>query len=307
MSLDLTQIKHFIAIAEHGSFQETARSISVPQATLSRQMRELEAQLGAALFVRHVRGIKLSNAGRVFLDEAREILSQMRSLQDRVQRASDEKVRVLRGAYNETWSRHAVFSSMFHATCTEISDIAFKLSQMGSDSQMARLEQGLIDFALLFVHADDKGEFATPSGYESLLAGQDEFMLFLHVEHSLSSKKEIYLVDLRNESIVQSSRRAHPQLYDRIMTSSLTHGVVLNANHEADTEGTALRFVQARLGSAILPGSLPLDDFGDLQKRKIKDFSLKVQLRLVWRQDAASTPLDRFIQLTRDTIARYAA
>ena len=93
--MELRQLRYFVAIAEYGSFQEAARRIHIAQPALSRQIKDLEDELRAELLVRHPRGISLSSAGRVFLDDARALIAQLAGIQDRARRAAEGKVGLL--------------------------------------------------------------------------------------------------------------------------------------------------------------------------------------------------------------------
>src|ERR1700709_1610592 len=89
MMMDLRHLRYFIAVAEEGSLTVAAENgLHTAQPSLSRQMRDLEAELGCALMTRSAKGIELTAAGRVFLDHARVTLSQVEAMVDAVRRTA---------------------------------------------------------------------------------------------------------------------------------------------------------------------------------------------------------------------------
>ena len=84
--MSLAQIEYFVAVAQEGHVGRAARGLRVAQPAVSRQIRRLEDELGAALFVRTPRGMQLSDAGHVFLAHARAILTSVRDARDALRR-----------------------------------------------------------------------------------------------------------------------------------------------------------------------------------------------------------------------------
>src|SRR6185312_15051513 len=72
--MDSSRLRHFVAVAEHGGFSAAAREVYVSQPALSFAVRELEAEVGVALFVRHGRRVRLTSAGEALLEPARQVL-----------------------------------------------------------------------------------------------------------------------------------------------------------------------------------------------------------------------------------------
>src|SRR6516162_4149116 len=110
--MELRHLRYFVAIGEEGNYRRAAQRLSVAQTALSTQIQDLEAELGFQLFDRLPRGVKLSAAGRMFLEDARRILQQ-------VSEAAARAARVARGQ-SGTHVESAI--AAVHATSTRTAD-----------------------------------------------------------------------------------------------------------------------------------------------------------------------------------------
>jgi DNA-binding transcriptional LysR family regulator len=103
--MELRHLRYFIAVAEEGSFSVAAeKRLHTAQPSLSRQIRDLEFELGVSLFVRGARGVDLTTAGKVFLDQARLALLQVEAAGEAARRAV-QRVVLLKGTQNDTGRR----------------------------------------------------------------------------------------------------------------------------------------------------------------------------------------------------------
>jgi len=90
-SMDLLRLRYFVAVAEEGNVGRAARRLNMSQPPLSQRIRELEAELGCALFVRTPQGMGLTQPGEVLLAEARQLLANAEQARERVRRAAGER------------------------------------------------------------------------------------------------------------------------------------------------------------------------------------------------------------------------
>ncbi|PZP07296.1 MAG: hypothetical protein DI607_13860, partial [Sphingomonas hengshuiensis] len=239
--MELRQLRIFVAVAEELHFRRAAERVGMAQAALSAQIRGLEDELGFALLFRTTRHVSLTQAGAVFLDEARAVLGR-----------ADEAVETARAAAASGLSRLRVggidaalvwflppvlagFRARFpavHAPLTEVT---------------ASAEQGLE----LLRHRIDVGFFRAPAAddsiaWEPLLA--ERVIVALPAGHPLAARAEIGVADLVAETLIGYPRHARPVLHAMLWDAFAVRGLRPRVGFEAVEKATLLRLVGQGLG-----------------------------------------------------------
>ena len=147
--IDLRHLRYFLAVAEYGSIAEAARHLYVAQPALSRQMRDLEEQLGAALFQRGVRGITLTTAGAQFLADSKAILADLRAATERVSRVAEGMEGALRVGIAANYSWHPTILDCVRRFSTDAPKVAVMLEPSVSARQISRIVQHELDGGFL--------------------------------------------------------------------------------------------------------------------------------------------------------------
>src|SRR3977135_3946850 len=111
--MELRHLRYFVAVGEEQHYGRAAQRLRVAQPALSRQIQDLEKEIGFALFDRLPRGVKLSAAGKIFLEDARRILHQVHEATMRAKRVANGKAGTLRIGFVESISWHGVVPKSF--------------------------------------------------------------------------------------------------------------------------------------------------------------------------------------------------
>src|SRR5216684_1461555 len=111
--MELRHLRYFVAVGEDQHFGRAAERLHLAQPALSRQIQDLERELGFALFDRLPRGVKLSAAGKLFLSDARRILQEVEEAKVRAERVASGKAGTLRVGFVETLSWHGIVPDSF--------------------------------------------------------------------------------------------------------------------------------------------------------------------------------------------------
>ncbi len=243
--MELRHLRYFIAVAEEGSLLTAAqRRLNTSQPSLSRQIRDLESEVGVRLLERQARGVALTAAGRVFLDHARLALLQVEAATDGARRAQQPEKPVLTMGFlagqEVVWLPHALRIIREEAPSVEIT-----LSSQSSPDLALALMRGKLDVAFLRPETQTVGVTFKFLAKEPLIA-------VLPADHRLTSRKKIRPQDLAREIYV-SSARISPVLQSVIQEYASKVGITLKAEYEGDNLPSAMSLVVSTGGITLIP------------------------------------------------------
>ena len=243
--MELRHLRYFVAVAEAGSLSVAAeQSLHTSQPSLSRQIRDLENEVGAQLLMRSARGIELTPAGRAFLDHARLVLSQAETAAEAARRvAQPTRPRFVMGfltGHELTWMPEA-----FKILRDELPNIDVMISSQFSPELANGLLKGTIDAAFL------RREQGFPKlGFRSLIS--EPLVAILPSDHRLAALDAIRPGDLVGETFVTVSATA-PVLRALIDDYLKRSGIRITPDHEVDHVIMAMSVIESTRGVALLP------------------------------------------------------
>jgi LysR family hca operon transcriptional activator len=243
--MELRHLRYFIAVAEEGSLLTAAqRRLNTSQPSLSRQIRDLETEVGVKLLERQARGVVLTSAGRVFLDHARLALLQVEAATEGARRTEQPERPVFTMGFlagqEVVWLPHALRIIREEAPGVEIT-----LSSQSSPELALALMRGKLDVAFLRPETQSVGLSFKFLAKEPLIA-------VLPADHRLTSRKKIRPQDLASEIYV-SSARISPVLKSVIQSYASKVGITLKAEYEGDNLPSAMSLVVSTGGVTLIP------------------------------------------------------
>jgi DNA-binding transcriptional LysR family regulator len=295
--MELRHLRYFIVAAEEENFHRAAQRLHIAQSALSRQIKDLEDELDVQLFERNQRRVRLSEAGRMYLEEVRRILADLQQVNRRTQRFAQGELGALRISLHNAVVRYPVVSQTLQAFRVARPDVELTLSQMYSPEQLGALRERQIDAAfVLYIRDQAEREL------DHIGIGSDQFVLAMPRSHALAQRKRIILEDLRNEPFLWMNRGINPHVYDRLMNACLEGGLSPNIVQHVLSQEVIPNLVSMGMGLGFVL-SYTRHRGAKVVFREVQDLKIPLQLDLLWRRDNASATLAQFV----DTVARNKA
>ena len=294
--MELRHLRYFVAVAEAGSLTvAAARKLHTSQPSLSRQIRDLEAEIGVQLLARRARGIELTPAGRAFLDHARSVLSQVEAATDAARRVADPakpcfSMGFLTG-HELTWMPEAL-----RILRDELPNIDVMISSQYSPVLAEGLSKGKIDAAFL------RREQGVPDLAFRVLV-KEPLMVILPTDHELAALKAISPRDLVGEPFVIVSNTA-PVLRRVIDNYLKRSGIKITPAHEADHVTMGMSLIASTGGVGLLPAYAQNFLPSSITSRPLKGDAPTVELVLGYKKSNKSPILKLLLSRLDELVAR---
>lgn len=246
--MELRHLRYFVAVAETGSLSRAAEKLFIAQPPLSVQIRQLEDELGVALFMRHPKGVRLTAAGETLLPEARHLLQRAGRLRDLVAPAAGAGSLVLGFVPSAAGT---VIPELVRALRQRLPGLALELQESISSEQVESLVAGRIDLGLA------RAPVRHPR-LQAACAMADPFCLALAADAPAAQAEEVELRAFAEHDFVSFTRHRGPAYFDQSIHLCAQSGFSPRIRYEASTVHGVLDLVGAGLGVALVPASTAL-------------------------------------------------
>lgn len=293
MKFDLRHLESFVVLAEELHFGRAAARLHLAQPALSQQILRLESNLGVDLLVRERRRTALSDAGRLFLVEARRTLEQARVAESVAERARRGELGRLRVGYHPTASSQPFLSALsaFERAAPEV-ELSLRELPMGVLGQPLR--DDTIDVVFLSTLGDLDCE--QPELRMRTLSSEP-FLLAAPTGHALSTQNDVALRDLNGETLVMLGRDVCPFWHDNLLSMCGRGGYNPQSVRYAGELGTQLTLVAAGLGVALVQEASKMVRTDGLDYIPVRDSDRLVISAAMWRATDTSPALSRLLDL----------
>ena len=277
--MELRHLRYFIAVAEELHFTRAAARLHIGQPPLSHAIQQLEADIGAQLFERSKRWVRLTEAGRLFLADARRILALAESAADTARRAERGEAGELRIGFTFSTPLTPLFATVINRYRAEFPAVSLTLHEMSTLRQLDALGQRTLDLG--FIRPIDG---AIPDTL------------------ALSQKPAIAISDLEHLPFVMYPQSAGTGIYPQIFRLCRAAGFVPRIGQEAGEASTIIGLVAAGCGVSLLPGSFDRIRMDGVCYRPIIDASATTTLLLARRAGESAPLVDAFIALVASAV-----
>ncbi|WP_157218074.1 LysR family transcriptional regulator [Flavisphingomonas formosensis] len=298
--MELRHLRYFVAVATERNFTRAAQWLGIAQPPLSRQIRELEEELGAPLFVRASRPVALTEAGRLLLDHATRVLAGVDQLRAEIRRlVAGERRRFVIGFVGSTiYGPVPLLIRRFREAAPEI-DV--ELIEMNTLVQMKALEDGRIDAGfgrLLFENA----------AIARRVIEQEPLVAVLPLGHPLAATGDpVALARLIEETLILYPNDPRPSYADQLLAIFRAHDLMPKRVREVRELQTGLGLVAAHAGICIVPQSVQRLGRDDIVYRPLAEPDAVSPIILSWRAADVSAQIQTLgricNELMRDEVA----
>jgi DNA-binding transcriptional LysR family regulator len=280
--LDLRQLRYFVAVAESENVGRAAEQLHISQSPLSRQIMQLEAQLGLRLFERARQRVRLTAEGHEFLREAHELLVQAERLETRGRRLGDGSAGSLTIGYVEGAVHAGLIATTLRSFRRDRPGLELHLLSQRSHAQFEGLRQRTLDIGFTYA--------APPDGdpdLASTLLRREKLLLALPPCSPLAELERVTPADLDGTIWITVVRQPRDTNRDAFLAACARAGFLPKIAYETADPLTSLGLVGAGLGLAVVQQSLRAIAPPEMLFRELPWFDRSVSLHLVWRTDDA--------------------
>ncbi|MDP9811232.1 DNA-binding transcriptional LysR family regulator [Rhizobium tibeticum] len=288
--MDFKRLSYFLAVAEELHFGRASARLGIAQPPLSRQIAQFEKEIGAVLFDRSRSQIRLTQAGELLQERAREILERVDQTEREVRRIGEGVAGRLRIAFVGT-ATFGILPNIIKAFRLAHPDIELALSAMNNAELQRALIQREIDIAVARPAIEDPELKSETLIEESLVLALPD--IYADVPDPLK------LGELRDTTFVLFPRRPRPSYADYVLDVCKRNGFIPASQVMAQDFLTAISLVSVGVGVCIVPQSVALNERTGIVYRTFEGFNPGTKLSLNYRRDNRSPHLFGFLALAR--------
>lgn len=290
--VELRQLRYFLAVAEELNFTRAAERMGIAQPPLSQQIISLEHQLGAKLFIRSCRRVKLTAEGIELQAYARRIIN--------TTMLATESIRSIANGKNGQIALGSVCSAI-HSLVPHIlppfaalhPGVRVHLQEMTVKEQFRALNEERIDIAIVREPMATT-EFATQPLFT------EPFVAAVNRNSPLARMNRLSLEQIAREPLVQVYRSANREYSDHMFSALMEQGYELNVVHEASDMHSLLGLVAAGIGVSMVPASLVNIQTANVIYVPLSDDVQNSTLSLAWNPEALTPSMDQFLKSVSD-------
>lgn len=245
--MELRHLRYFVAVAEEQSFTKASEKLFIAQPPLSRQIQNLEGELGIQLFERGSRPLKMTEAGQFFYQHAVKLLAKAEEVKSMTKRVGLIEKTIKIGFVGSLL--YGLLPQIVYQFRQQQPQFKIELIEMGTTEQIQALKEGRIDVGFGRLRISD-------SAIQRVLLREEPLMVATHTSHPLAAKSEgVYLADINDQDMFLYPNTTKPNFSTQVRSIFSEHGLEPKIIREVREIQLALGLVAAGEGICIVPES----------------------------------------------------
>jgi DNA-binding transcriptional LysR family regulator len=291
--MELRTLRYFVAVAEERNFTRAAERLGIQQPSLSRQIQQLEKEMGVRLFRRLTRGVELTGAGKLLLYEARQILQEVEHAVTSVRRRARGETGLIKAGSADGTTFHPLIVAIVREFRKKYPEILLSPEAGGTDLLVARLQAGDIDLAIVRPPMSDSGGLLL----EPLV--EEDMLVALPAGHSLLRLSSVPLAKLAKETFILPPRATTRAFHDSIIEACHRAGFAPIRGQEAARLMGGLLMVGAGAGITLVPRCADQIHVNGVGYVPIEGDEPRAPIGLAYRRDNRSPAVQNFVAVAR--------
>jgi DNA-binding transcriptional LysR family regulator len=297
--MELRHLRYFVAVAEELNFTRAAEKLHLAQPSLTRQIHNLEEEIGVRLFDRTRNQVSLTEEGRRFLEDARRLVALSLESVKAVQRFSRGESRQLNIGYLFKFNFDLLPATLatFSRVCPEV---AVNLFDMSPAEQLHALEARKIDLGFVGLRPMAPKSSPSPLAWECV-AGHD-VVVALPAQHPLAKKRQVELTELKSLFFAAMSEKTHPGSRDWLAAVCQKAGFTPRVLQDVDFESGLMTFVAEGLGVTLAREQIKNLPHPGVVFRPLAT-AARADYWIAWHRENRSKALCRYVEITKKQAA----
>ncbi|WP_271767720.1 LysR family transcriptional regulator [Aquimarina algiphila] len=275
--MNIQQLENVLLLSEKLNFTRAAEELNIVQPALSRQIKQLEDQIGAVLFKRNKRNVELTAAGHYFIAEAKKLLIQLERVKKQTVQIHNGQAGEIKIGFTHSIMQ-TILPEILKTVHQRIPGIKAVLREMNNRDQYLALQQNELDIG-----------FATnpmvPFNLKSKVLHIDNFVILLPENHPINQDNYSDFSVFSNEEFIFPSVADGPNYVHILESICIDAGFVPKIIHETDSASTSFRLVEAGLGISLEPISSLYGHEFPIQNIELKNIKQKAKLTMMWNPE----------------------
>jgi len=287
--MELRHLRYFIEVALEENVTRAAEKLHVSQPALSRQVKDLEEELGFPLLVRTAKSVSLTEAGRVFLDEASEVLERLEQGIVRAREAAEGGGCEIHVGYAPSLTVK-ILPPTIRAFQSEFPNVKVNLHDMSSEEMLEGFRDGSLDFVLM-----PERKIKTVSGvcFEALKT--EELCLAVGLEHPFARLDKVQMEKLKGEKLIGFNLKAYPEYGELFAKTLKSAGVRKRLAEEHESVSSLVAAVEAGMGVSVVTQSIQCVAAGRVKIVPLDPPGEEVVVGIAWRDRELSKEEGAFL------------